>query len=112
MTMITRALYELMRLSMGARAPDMAQMYQEGRPQADVPECAVAMAQVVIFEDGSVHVSGPPALLSDEAELAGCLRAGLGILGYDVEIIEGDVEGVEVTGIHNPLSPTGTPATA
>lgn len=82
----------------------MADTYNESRITQEVPEGAVAKAEVVFFNDGSISVNGP-AINYGEEYLAATLIMGLELLGYDVEATknrDGVGSRVELTGVVDP----------
>lgn len=82
-----------------------AEAYSDTHPHNTAPDGTIAMAEVVVFDDGSIHVGGP-AIQYGEEYLAASLKTGLELLGYDVQISKnpnGVGDGVEVTSIIDPM---------
>ena len=52
----------------------------------DVPDGAIIKAEVVIFEDGSVHAGGPCVVSYSEETIIQALKMGLEMFGYKVDM--------------------------
>jgi hypothetical protein len=63
------------------------------------------MVQVVVFDDGSIHVGGPALSGYGEEQLVEALKLGIETLGYEATL-SGCGGRVEVTGVHSMLAPT------
>lgn len=87
----------------------MAERYTDTDPHCRAPHGALVQAEVVVFEDSSVHVGGPAIVSFSEAYLVAAFKTGLEMLGYDVKLTRnpnGAGNGVEVTGIKDPIAST------
>ena len=85
----------------------MCDLYHATKHNRTAPDGAIVKAEVVVFEDGSVHVGGPCVITHDETAIVEALKIGLEMLGYDVDITknaDGHGKGVIVTEVVDPLA--------
>lgn len=94
------------RLTTEVAVSTKAETYSDSKPHRFAPEGTVAKCEVIIFDDGSIHVGGP-AIHYGEEYMVAALKTGLELLGYEVDLTEcedgGVPMGMELDSVVDPL---------